>query len=82
MAFTYILYSPNIDKHYIGHTNMTMEARLQKHLSDHKGFTAKTKDWEIAWNMEFDTKAEAYEFESRIKSWKSRRAIENLIKNR
>ena len=44
MATTYILYSNEIDKYYIGSTNSDLKERLKKHLSNHKGFTAKTKD--------------------------------------
>lgn len=59
---------------------MSIEERIQKHLSDHVGYTAKFKDWVLAWKKDFETKSEAYDFERKIKKWKSRRAIENLIK--
>ncbi len=41
MAITYSLYSEILDKYYIGHTEQSMEERLRRHLSDHKGFSAK-----------------------------------------
>ena len=42
--YVYILYSRLLDKYYIGHSGSALEERLQKHLSQHKGFTAKVKD--------------------------------------
>ena len=37
MAYTYILYSKTLDKFYIGHTSMSVEERLTKHLQKHQG---------------------------------------------
>ena len=79
MAITYILYSEILDKYYIGHTEQSMEERLRRHLSDHKGFSAKAKDWRIVFTKEFSEKTEAAAFERQIKSWKSRRRIARLI---
>ncbi len=79
MAYTYILYSLSLDAYYIGHTELDPAERLNAHLKDHAGFTAKAKDWKILFQQEFESKAEAYRFERQIKGWKSRRAIENLI---
>jgi len=81
MAFTYILYSSELDRYYIGHTDQSLEERLQKHLADHAGYTSKAKDWSVVFSRFFASKADAYEFERQIKKWKSRRAIENLIKD-
>ena len=79
MPLTYILYSAILDKYYIGHTTMTVEERLTKHLSDHDGYTSKAKDWAIVFTREFPDKKEAGAFERKIKGWKSRKMIENLI---
>jgi len=47
MIFTvYILYAADIDKYYIGFTNGEKEERLRKHLSNHTGFTSKSKTME------------------------------------
>ena len=80
MAHTYILYSTQLDRYYIGHTEQTPEQRMIKHLTDHSGFTSKAKDWHLVFQREFESKQEAYAFERQIKKWKSRRAIERLIK--
>jgi putative endonuclease len=45
MATFYILHSDQLDKFYIGATDADLTERLRKHLSDHKGFTGKAKDW-------------------------------------
>ena len=80
MAYTYILYSPSLDSYYVGHTELDPAARLTAHFKDHKGFTGKVKDWKIVFEKAFDSKVEAYAFERQIKGWKSRRAIQNLIR--
>jgi len=79
MPYAYILYSIQLDRYYIGHTDQSPEERILKHLSDHSGFTSKAKDWQIVFRKSFDSKAEAYKYECQIKSWKSRKRIINLI---
>lgn len=59
MATTYILYSKAIDKYYVGSTGSDLMERLSKHLSNHKGFTGKAKDWKIAYVEDFETLEEA-----------------------
>jgi putative endonuclease len=53
MAYIYILYSTTLNRYYIGHTTMLPEQRLQKHLTNHDGFTGKAKDWQIVYQEEF-----------------------------
>jgi putative endonuclease len=72
MFTTYILYSATLNKFYIGFTADAIEIRLEKHLSNHKGFTSKAKDWQIVYIEKFDTKAAAMQREKEIKSWKSK----------
>jgi len=79
MATFYILYSKNLDAYYVGHTTMLVEERLSRHLSNHKGYTAKSKDWIIVYVERFSTKSEAYARERKVKNWKSRKKIEMLI---
>ena len=81
MAFTYILYSYTLNKYYIGSTHNTMEERLEKHLTNHDGFTAKAKDWKVVYTEHFDAYEKAAEKEKSIKGWKSRKMIEKLIKS-
>jgi putative endonuclease len=79
MAFTYILYSKSLNRYYIGSTAETIEARLKKHLSNHKGFTGKAKDWILVYHEEYSHKQDSLQREKQIKSWKSRKQIEILI---
>jgi putative endonuclease len=79
MCHCYILYSKSLDKYYIGHSCEDVQDRLRKHLSNHKGFTAKAKDWIIVYSEIFHSKSDAYQRELEIKSWKSTSKIQNLI---
>ena len=75
----YILYSPTLNKYYIGHTGDRLEERVRKHNSHHKGFTGGHGDWKVVYKESFTTKEEAYRREREVKSWKSRKLIEKLI---
>ena len=75
----YILYSPKINKYYIGYTGDLLEERLRKHNTNHKGFTGKANDWKIVYTETFNSKSEAYARERQIKSWKDRKRLEQLI---
>jgi putative endonuclease len=79
MAHFYILYSEDLDRFYVGYTAVTMAERLNAHLSNHNGFTGKTKDWIVAYKETFETKSEAYAREREVKKWKSRKKIVELI---
>ena len=75
----YILYSPSINKYYIGYTGDDLQERLRKHNSNHKGFTGNKNDWIIKYTEHYSTKVEAMNREETIKAWKSRKLIEQLI---
>ena len=81
MFYVYILHSNTLNKFYIGYTE-NLEERLKKHLSNHAGFTGKTTDWKIVYTETFPTKDLAFARERKIKSWKSRIKIQELINNR
>ena len=81
MCYTYILHSESLDKFYIGHTCENLNERLRKHLSNHKGFTSKIKDWKIVYFETLENKSLAYKRELEIKSWKSKTKIKKLIDN-
>jgi putative endonuclease len=75
----YILYSKTLDRYYIGYTGDTLEERLRKHNSNHKGFTGKANDWKIVYTESYSSKELAYAREREIKSWKSKQRIIELI---
>ncbi|WP_034964985.1 GIY-YIG nuclease family protein [Chryseobacterium sp. FH1] len=77
----YILFSETLNKFYVGHTSEELDERLRKHLSSHSGFTAKAKDWKIVYSEKFTDKSSAYKRELKIKSWKSKVKIIELIKS-
>ena len=79
MHYCYILYSKSLDRYYIGSTSQKPEERLQKHLTNHSGFTGKAKDWEMVYLESFSSKEEAGKRERQIKSWKSKTMIQKLI---
>ncbi len=78
-AIFYILHSAALDRYYIGHTTEAIEERLRKHLSNHKHWTARAKDWRIVHQEEHPDKSTAYRREREVKAWKSRTRIEELI---
>ena len=76
MAYLYILYSTSLDRYYIGHTTLSPAERLQKHLTNHDGFTAKAKDWQIVYTESFPDDGLAYARERQVKAWKSKGKIQ------
>jgi len=80
MAWVYILHSQSLSRFYIGSTEQSPENRLNKHMTNHSGFTAKAKDWVIVYWEELETISEARIRELTIKKWKSKVMIESLIK--
>ncbi len=76
---TYILYSKQSDKCYIGYTGDVFKERLRKHNTNHKGFTGKIGDWILVYTEVFTEKKLAMLREDVIKKWKSRKMIEKLI---
>jgi putative endonuclease len=80
MYFVYLLYSKKLDQYYIGFTSTLVEERLNKHLSNHKGFTSRAKDWVVVFKESHQNKEDALRREKEIKNWKSRIKIEILLK--
>jgi putative endonuclease len=79
MFYTYILFSPLYNKYYIGYTH-DIEGRLIAHNHPkNKGFTKKYQPWEKVFIREFDTKKEAMQYETYLKSLKSKKALLELI---
>jgi putative endonuclease len=81
MHNVYILFSATKNKYYIGYTGDSLEERIRKHNTNHKGFTGGIGDWKLMFSENFDLKSEAMQREKQIKNWKSRKLIEKLIHN-
>lgn len=75
MNFAYILYSAQLDSYYVGSTRGVMEERLRYHLGNHKGYTAKVKDWVVVYTQSHGTYKEAVKLERRIKKRGARRYL-------
>jgi len=81
MCTFYILQSSSLGVFYTGHTCDTMEVRLRKHNSNHKGFTGKANDWRVVYTEKFTDKSTAYSREREVKSWKSKVKILELVQS-
>ncbi|WP_115123723.1 GIY-YIG nuclease family protein [Marinirhabdus gelatinilytica] len=79
--FTYILFSKTLDRYYVGHTGDVLDERIRKHNSNHKGYTGRASDWKLQYFEVYSTKEEAYARERYIKSRKSKKYLEKLIRN-
>ena len=79
MFYVYILFSKTQEMYYVGSTAMALAERFRRHLSAHKGFTARAKDWEVVYFESFSTKSAAILREQEIKKWKSKVKIVALI---
>jgi putative endonuclease len=75
---TYIIYSRYINKYYVGYSSNTIEERLKKHLTNHKGFTSKAKDWIVLYTKSYNTKTEAIALERKIKKRGAKRYLSDL----
>ncbi|NND08627.1 MAG: GIY-YIG nuclease family protein [Saprospiraceae bacterium] len=53
MCHTYIIFSPNLNRHYIGLTCDDLKGRLRRHNSNHEGFTGRATDWEYVFSEAF-----------------------------
>jgi len=79
MYYTYIILSESTDKYYIGHTH-DLELRLSRH---NDGWTRSTKagiPWQLMYSEKYMTKSEAMNREYEIKRMKSRKYIDDLMK--
>ena len=65
--YTYLLRCTN-QAYYCGHTD-NLDRRLQQHHDGLIGYTAKLKPVELVWQGVFLTRAEAIDFELKVKGW-------------
>ncbi len=74
----YILRSEKTARYYVGHTN-DLDRRVREHNSGQTKSTRPGRPWVLVYVEEFDSKRLASEREREIKSWKSRRTIEERL---
>jgi putative endonuclease len=64
--YTYIIYSAQIDKNYVGSTENTDE-RSKKHIRTNSRYTNRVVYWKFEFLHEFDTKSGSLAFDKKIK---------------
>jgi putative endonuclease len=80
MFYVYILQSLKDGSSYVGQTN-NVPNRLERHNSWRQSATRSKVPWELVYTEPFDTRSQAVRRELEIKSWKSHRAIKELLNN-
>ena len=78
MPYCYILFSPKLNKYYVG-ACIDLDRRFHEHNIGHSKFTSTGTPWELVNKEEYDSLFSANQRESKIKSMKSRKFIINLI---
>ena len=74
MHFVYILYSPQLDRFYVGES-ANPDERLEHHLAGHQRFTRRTSDWIMVLCLPTASRTEALGIERKIKQSKSRKSV-------
>jgi putative endonuclease len=66
MFVTYVLFSPSLGKHYVGHTD-DLTRRLDEHRRGESRWTSRASDWQPVYTKRFHTREAASRQERRIK---------------
>jgi putative endonuclease len=77
MFTTYVLYSPNFGRIYIGQTD-NVEARLRRHNSGGVKSTKPYLPWKLILSEHFETRSEAMNREKELKAHQGRDFIRRL----
>ncbi|MBI5044453.1 MAG: GIY-YIG nuclease family protein [Candidatus Levybacteria bacterium] len=80
MPFVYILQSLTNSRYYIGSTT-NLSRRLNEHNSGKSGYTNVTKPFKIVFSQKFSSLTQARQMEKKLKSFKSREIIVQIIKD-
>ncbi len=79
MALTYVLFSPSINRLYVGSTH-DLEARLHKHNSGYERYTRRGTPWILLWAATKPSKSEAMQLENKLKNLNRQRLLALLLK--
>ena len=79
MFYTYILQSLTSNCYYIGSCD-DIYNRLSQHNGGEVKSTKSSTPWKLIYKEGFQTRSAAVKREQQLKSWKSRKALERLIK--
>lgn len=80
MYYLYILKNPITDRYYIGSTN-NIERRLKEHISGKTRTTRILQTYTLVYKEGYNSEKEAREREKKLKSYKSKKYIEWLIRS-
>ena len=80
-GYLYIIQSQKNNRYYIGSTN-SWKRRIQEHNEGKSPYTRTTRPWKLVYLQEFETVGEARKRELYLKKLKSRKVIEDLIKEK
>ena len=75
----YILFSKSLSRYYVGYTSNSIETRIERHLSNHRGYSSKAKDWELVYHTSTISKQEALKLEKRIKKRGAKRFLDDIL---
>ena len=79
MAFVYILKSLKNNRYYIGST-INLANRLKEHNSGQSKYTKYNLPFKLVFNKKYETISEARKIESILKSYKSKKIIDKIVK--
>jgi putative endonuclease len=74
----YILYSEKFDRYYVGQTN-NLENRFYRHNAGYVKSTKPFKPWRLVGQINVEDRKTAVALESKIKRYKSRIKIQEII---
>ena len=81
MATVYILYSPTINKYYVGSCINLSERLIEHQIGKYKNsYTAKANDWILFYSIDYLEYRQARLIEAHIKRMKSKKYFKDLMK--
>ena len=78
MFFVYILYSPSLNKRYVGSTS-ELKRRLMEHNTGKSKFTKGGIPWNLVYQENFKTNSEARKRERFLKSGIGRNQLDEIL---
>jgi putative endonuclease len=78
MFFVYVLYSPKLNKRYVGSTN-NLDKRIKEHNAGKSKFTKSGIPWTLVHNESLATNSEARKREHFLKSGIGRKLLDEIL---
>jgi putative endonuclease len=79
MFIVYVLYSPSVNKFYVGYTS-NLESRLLSHNQlGTKDWTKRYRPWELIYTESYQTKSSALKREKELKTGVGREFIQKML---